>query len=103
MEKEPLLTIHYPKPEETISSPEYTFRVMTRLPGPVEISIDKGPWVRCRPAVGYWWFDWKCNGGGRHEVVARVFGEGEMAAVSSPCPFTILAPVPVAAASKHTD
>jgi len=84
------LAIHYPKEGETISSREYTFRVMTRLPGPVEISVDGGPWVACRPAVGYWWHDWKCSGEGSHDIRARVYDEGGTAHDASPRPFTVV-------------
>ncbi|HBL18361.1 MAG: hypothetical protein A2X36_10890 [Elusimicrobia bacterium GWA2_69_24] len=89
MQEEAPLAVHYPKAEEVIAAKEYTFRIMTRLPGPVEISLDKGPWLPCRPAIGYWWYDWMCDGEGEHVIVARVFGEDNEIAVTEPRTFIV--------------
>ncbi len=71
-----LLSIQYPKDGERILSSEYTFRIITRLPGPVEVRIDEGLWWECRSAVGYWWYDWVCEGEGTQRISARARGEG---------------------------
>jgi len=71
------LYLDYPKAQERISSPEYTFRVGSKVHGSVEISVDGGPWQPCRPAAGYWWFDWRCEKPGRHKAAARIIKEGD--------------------------
>lgn len=70
------LTIDYPVSDERITGAHYTFRIGSKLPGVVELSINDGPWLACRPAVGYWWFDWRCERSGSYTAVARAGGEG---------------------------
>ncbi|MBI4248130.1 MAG: hypothetical protein HY611_01405 [Elusimicrobia bacterium] len=69
------IAFDYPKTNEVISSSHYAFRIQTRLAGNVDISINDGPWTPCRPAVGYWWFDWAPDGKARGKAVGRVLGE----------------------------
>ncbi len=66
------IMIDYPKVNERILSPAYTFRIGSKVEGPVEISINDGPWNACRAAEGYWWFDWRCDKAGKYKAVARV-------------------------------
>ncbi len=68
----PKVAVNYPKLNERIASEDCTFRIETKLGGPVELSVDDGPWRACRPSIGYWCYDWKCAAGGKHEAVARV-------------------------------
>ena len=68
----PLLDIDYPPADETITAPTYTFRISsTEALIEAEISIDRGPWQRCRHACGLWWYDWSGYGPGTHTVAAR--------------------------------
>lgn len=66
------LEIDYPAGGETVSAPTYTFRVSaTEALVEAEVSIDRGPWQRCRHACGMWWFDWSGYGSGTHFLAAR--------------------------------
>jgi len=38
----------------------------------LDICIDKGPWISCRPTSGYWWYDWSGIAPGKHTLVARM-------------------------------
>lgn len=66
------VAIDFPCKEETIRSDHYTLRIGAAEEGQVEVSLDGGPWQPCRPAQGYWWFDWSGYGAGRHRAVAQV-------------------------------
>jgi len=51
-------TIDYPQEGETVAGRDYTFRINAPQDAPtVELSINQGPWLPCRQASGYWWFD----------------------------------------------
>jgi hypothetical protein len=68
----PLLEIDYPSSGETVVSPTYTFRISSTEPLiEAEISIDRGPWQRCRHACSLWWYDWSAYGDGTHHVSVR--------------------------------
>lgn len=68
-----MLAIDYPRQNEVIASPEYTVRVFAPKGAQrVGISIDQGPWKSCRPAVGYWWYDWSGYESGEHEIVVSM-------------------------------
>ena len=69
------IAFDYPKANEMISSAHYAFRLQTRLAGNVDISINGGPWTPCRPAAGYWWFDWAPDGQDRGKAVGRLLSE----------------------------
>jgi hypothetical protein len=64
--------IDYPEQNEKVTAPSYTFRIGA-VPEAltVEISIDERGWQACRPAVGYWWYDWSGYAAGRHELQVR--------------------------------
>lgn len=64
--------VDFPAQEEGISARQYSFR-FGAIPSAdrVEVSIDRGPWLACRPSVGYWWYDWSGFGPGVHRVTAR--------------------------------
>lgn len=65
--------VEYPKRGEKVSHPEYTIRVYAPAAAQkVGISIDGGPWASCRPAVGYWWYDWAGFSDGGHSVVVSM-------------------------------
>lgn len=68
-----MLAIDYPRQNEVIVSSEYTIRMFAPKGAQrVGISIDQGPWKSCRPAVGYWWYDWSGYEDGEHEIVASM-------------------------------
>lgn len=66
------IQVDFPQFNERITSPHYTFRIQTNVSGPVEVSVDDGPWTPCRESVGYWWFDYAGGEPGRHQLIARV-------------------------------
>lgn len=66
------VVLNYPTRNEVVRSPHYAFRVEADVDGRVELSIDEGPWQKCRPSVGYWWFDWRVGTPGVHSARARV-------------------------------
>ncbi|HXT01934.1 MAG TPA: ACT domain-containing protein [Elusimicrobiota bacterium] len=73
-----VLVIEYPRHNETITSKDYTFRIVA-IPGvrKVEMSIDEAGWQPCRQSGDSWWYDWSGFGSGDHEIVARVqFSDG---------------------------
>lgn len=66
------LEIDYPSSGETVTSPTYTFRLGAGEPlVEAEVSIDRGPWQRCRHACGMWWYDWSDYEAGSHQLAAR--------------------------------
>ncbi|MBI5624939.1 MAG: hypothetical protein HY924_14280 [Elusimicrobia bacterium] len=82
-----------------IESPLPGERILFRCPpvmvragreGPVEVSIDDGPWRRCEHRMGYWWLRWQFNRPGRHHVVARQRMSRSGPARLSSCWFRIL-------------
>ena len=85
----PLIAIDFPRRNEKVSSEHYSLRVATQGEGAVEISLDGGPWEACRPAVGFWWFDWTEYGPGRHEAVARIRAQDGRIWESLPTPFRV--------------
>jgi len=69
---QPQIEIDYPASGETVSAPSYTFRLGCTEPLiEAEISVDRGPWERCRHACGFWWYDWSGYGPGAHTAAAR--------------------------------
>jgi hypothetical protein len=64
--------IDYPQQDEGITSAQYTFRIGTAPQADkVEVSIDRGPWLACRQADGFWWYDWSNYTPGVHRLTAR--------------------------------
>lgn len=67
------IVIDFPSQDEKVTSREYTFRISVPVEAEiVEVSIDGSPWQACRPAVGYFWYDWTNYLQGHHKVAARV-------------------------------
>ena len=84
------VSVDYPQQDEGITSREYTVRVgVTPAAEKVEVAIDRGPWLACRSAEGYWWYDWSGYGPGRHEAVARVRLPDGRTVESLPTPFRV--------------
>lgn len=82
--------VEYPRRGERISSPDYTFRVFAPAEArKVGISIDQGPWKSCRPAVGFWWFDWSGFEDGAHQGVVSMTDEDGLRVVSEPHEFLV--------------
>ena len=80
--------VDYPMEGENIMSEFYTFRISASPTDRVEISIDHGEWLPCRPSVGYWWFDWSHFSAGPHSLQARIPPEGSRDLKSRPHQFT---------------
>jgi len=71
--------IDYPEKDERVTSPHYSIRAGARQDvDKVEISIDGSPWLSCRPAAGYWWYDWSGYISGGHEVKCRAHRGGNV-------------------------
>lgn len=83
--------IDYPVAGETIVSSHYAFRLSAPESVPsVDVSIDQGPWLACRKAEGFWWYDWTGFGDGEHELIARAPGKNGRFSMSSPVEFKAL-------------
>ena len=63
--------IDFPHEGEKIFFGHYAIRIGSSA-GPVELSIDAGPWHRCRFSVGYHWYDWSVHAKGSRKIVARI-------------------------------
>jgi len=70
--KDLYLVIDHPQQNDILTGPEYVVRLGTAKEKHVEISVNKGPWESCRPAAGYWWYDWKLTAPGKQTLVARM-------------------------------
>lgn len=82
--------VDFPVQDETILSPQYAFRLAApETAESVDISIDQGPWLACRKAVGFWWYDWSGYENGEHELIARTPGKSGRWLMSSPVEFMV--------------
>jgi len=53
------LCIDYPLNNDTVYCGHYCFRIGTVGNSEwVKVSVNGGPWIDCRRANGYWWYDW---------------------------------------------
>lgn len=85
-----MLAVEYPRQGETISSSDYTVRVFApQTANKVGISIDQGPWMSCRPAVGYWWYDWSGIENGEHQIAVSMETEQGSRIISEPHEFFV--------------
>lgn len=66
------IAIDYPVMGERLDSGHYAVRISASGGDQVQISVDRGEWMWCRSAGGYYWFDWHSIPSGRHEIVARM-------------------------------
>jgi hypothetical protein len=80
----PKPAIDYPLENERVGSDGYTIRVNAPQARLVRVAINQGEWLECRPAVGFWWFDWSGIAPGEHEIVACADYEDGREAVSMP-------------------
>jgi hypothetical protein len=79
------VVIDHPVDKEIVSGLHYAIRIGASADGRVEISFDDGEWIPCRPAAGYWWFDWGYFTPGTHKLVARLINpEGKVMKVTAP-------------------
>ena len=63
--------IEYPMENESVREGTYAIRISAEPGSSVDLSIDGGPWQHCRPAVGYWWYDWTPVASALCQIVAR--------------------------------
>jgi hypothetical protein len=82
--------VDYPMEGDVIASETYTFRISASPTERIEISIDNGEWLPCRPSVGYWWYDWLDFSAGPHSLRARIPPAGNRDLKSKPRQFTAL-------------
>jgi hypothetical protein len=68
------IAIDYPQQHERITSPRYTFRISASVGDgeSVLVSVDDAPFQSCRPAAGYWWFDWEGYRSHHHRLIAKI-------------------------------
>jgi hypothetical protein len=66
------ISIDFPREGETIKTTTYGIRVSASAGYKPEIAIDGYDWKPCRPAVGFWWFDWANYPMGPHTIEARM-------------------------------
>ncbi|MDI6758048.1 MAG: hypothetical protein QME32_08545 [Endomicrobiia bacterium] len=71
----PKIAIDHPSDGDNIGSHHYTVRISCSSSGLAEISINGEPWLACREAVGYRWFDWCLAGPGAHILRARLIDD----------------------------
>jgi hypothetical protein len=64
--------IDYPQENEQILPGHYAIRIAAAEEGLVEISIDGATWHVCRPASGYYWFDWEPTKVGSYKLAVRM-------------------------------
>lgn len=79
------VSIDFPVENEEIFPGHYAIRLFSPENKPMEISIDNGPWVACRAANGYFWFDWWPVKGGKSRISARVVGSNAKKATTRTC------------------
>jgi len=83
--------VDYPLQGETITSRQYTYRIAApETAESVDISINQGPWLACRNAAGYWWYDWAGYCNGKYEVIARIPGKNGRWTMTLPNEFSVL-------------
>ncbi|MBI3549059.1 MAG: hypothetical protein HY078_08475 [Elusimicrobia bacterium] len=84
------VSIDYPRQDEVICTPRYTFRIGTSDDvRRAEIAIDQGDWKPCREDHGYWWHDWSGYNEGEHEVISRVESKSGKLITSEPHEFFV--------------
>lgn len=85
-----MLAVNYPRQNEVITSWQYTVRVFAPTGAKrVGISIDQGPWKSCRPAVGFWWYDWSGYANGEHEIVTSMVAPDDQRIICEPHEFFV--------------
>ena len=77
-ELERTVALDYPQKTEVIASNHYAFRISAAEDVQhVAISIDGSDPISCRPAAGYFWYDWSDFTSGQHGVlVIATFADG---------------------------
>ncbi|OGR83395.1 MAG: hypothetical protein A2901_03420 [Elusimicrobia bacterium RIFCSPLOWO2_01_FULL_54_10] len=63
--------IDHPSSGEILTASHYAVRIGASSEGSA-VSIDGSAWVDCRPANGYFWFDWTEITPGAHALTARI-------------------------------
>ncbi len=95
------VVVDFPQEAEVIVSSEYTLRIGASADArAVEISLDGGDWLACRPAVGFWWFDWSNFSRIAHRVSARVSTHEGKTHFSDPRKFSVKLPAAGGAVKK---
>ncbi|PKN00881.1 MAG: hypothetical protein CVU77_08040 [Elusimicrobia bacterium HGW-Elusimicrobia-1] len=69
------ISIDHPSHGDSISRSYYAIRISCSASGHAELSINGGPWMSCREAVGFRWFDWNPAESGEHVLAARLLDD----------------------------
>ncbi len=64
--------VDYPQEGEHIPLGSYSIRVGAASAEIAEIAVNGKAWNKCRPAEGYYWFDWSPKKPGPARIVARI-------------------------------
>ena len=67
-----LLSIDFPAEGEDVMPGHYAVRLTSTAAGDVDLKIGESDWLPCRPALGYFWFDWYPFKAGEHRLTARL-------------------------------
>lgn len=82
--------VDFPRQNEVVAAKDYTVRISAPEGAVgVEVAVDQGDWQACRPAVGYWWYDWSGYEEGEHELIARAKGPDGKTSSSGACEFFV--------------
>jgi hypothetical protein len=86
----PAVQVEFPREGDVIAQPSYTFQIKaTPESDGMEVSIDKGAWMRCRESLGLWWYDWSGFDAGEHELEARTRMSEGLSTISAPRRFSV--------------
>ena len=66
------VSIDYPREGDVFKQGSYGIRISASKGYTPEVAIDGHEWKPCRPAVGFWWFDWSRYPVGSHTIEARL-------------------------------
>lgn len=69
--KPKMLTVDYPKPNETAFGPHYAVRISAESYEQVEVSLDGGPYASCHNESGHWWHHLNGLRTGTHTLTAK--------------------------------
>ncbi|MBV9079911.1 MAG: hypothetical protein JO102_02190, partial [Elusimicrobia bacterium] len=75
-------SIDFPVEGELVLPGHYAVRVSAPEGSGPEISTDGKQWNACRPAVGYFWFDWWPSAKGRVTLQLRLKANGKWTKVA---------------------
>ncbi len=64
--------VDFPQEGEHVRPGNYSIRVGAVANGGAEVTVNGKTWNKCRPSVGYYWFDWRAEKPGPVKIVALI-------------------------------